>query len=174
MQKNYANQNFNYKHKILLSMKTIFFTLAFTLFFVISHSQTTMTEYNYLIKGYKIQQESGLDMKKGYSIHEYGKWGKSYGSYERKTTFYGLFKDKETKPCALLVILKRTDTDYERYACIPAYHSSKAVWNSAYKDWQNTDLTSAYAWGMIQFISYQFSKDETDEAVEELENSLKQ
>lgn len=153
-------------------MKAIYLTLTFSMVFFISHSQTTMTEYNYLVKGYKIQQESGLDMKKGYTLYKYGDWGKNYGNFERKTTFYALFREKENKPCALLVILERTDTDYKRYACIPEYHSSKDVWNAAYKDWQNTDLTSAYAWGMIQFISYQFSKNEAEEAAEEIMNEV--
>ena len=33
---------------------------------------TTMEEYNYMTKGYKIQVESGLDMKKGYFIEDMG------------------------------------------------------------------------------------------------------
>lgn len=32
------------------------------------YAQTTIEEWNYITKGYKIQKESGLDMKKGYDI----------------------------------------------------------------------------------------------------------
>lgn len=34
-------------------------------FFTNLYFQTTQEEYNYITKGYKIQLESGLDMKKG-------------------------------------------------------------------------------------------------------------
>ena len=34
-------------------------------------SQTTMEEYNYITKGYKIMLESGLDLKEGYEIKDY-------------------------------------------------------------------------------------------------------
>ena len=33
---------------------------------------TSEEEYNYLTKGYKVQIESGLDMKKGYALHNMG------------------------------------------------------------------------------------------------------
>lgn len=46
------------KHTLL----ALFFFLSYTMF-----SQTT-EEWNYLHKGLKIQQESGLDMKAGYSF----------------------------------------------------------------------------------------------------------
>jgi len=36
---------------------------------------TTQEEYNYITKGYKIQVESGLDMKKGYILTELGNSG---------------------------------------------------------------------------------------------------
>ncbi|MDI5888742.1 hypothetical protein [Flavobacterium yafengii] len=49
------------------------FTLLLTLFTVFAYSQdkfngTTLEEYNYMTKGYKIQVSSGLDVKKGYVI----------------------------------------------------------------------------------------------------------
>ena len=39
---------------------------------------TTEEEYNYLTKGYKIQVESGLDMKKGYSLIDMGTYQLSF------------------------------------------------------------------------------------------------
>ena len=47
--------------KILLTLATI--TVSITL-----QAQTTVEEYNYVSKGYKVQLESGLDMKKGYEM----------------------------------------------------------------------------------------------------------
>lgn len=35
-------------------------------------SPTTEEEYNYLTKGYRVQLESGLDMKKNYLLEDWG------------------------------------------------------------------------------------------------------
>lgn len=48
-------------------------TLLLLLFVSVSYSQdnpngTTLQEYNYMTKGYKIQLDSGLDEKKGYHV----------------------------------------------------------------------------------------------------------
>lgn len=124
-------------------------------------AQTNMDEYNYLTKGYKIQLESGLDMKKGYTLKEYGTWGTTYSKFERNATFYGLFRDNETVSCAVLMILRRTNTDYLEYICIPHINSEKPVWDKAFNDWQASteewEAGTDYSWGMLKFISYQFS-----------------
>jgi hypothetical protein len=121
--------------------------------------QTTEEEFNYITKGYKIQLASGLDMKKGYEFKAIDGWGINYGSFERKATFKQLFREGETTPCATLMILERTDTDYEEYLCIPHYGSTDEIWNKAYngfkesaKDW--TKASIGYVWGMIKMISY--------------------
>ncbi|WP_421799825.1 hypothetical protein [Haliscomenobacter sp.] len=55
-----------------LNAMKFFLSLILIAFCSISFAQgTTQEEYNYVTKGYKIQQESGLDMKKGYSIKLY-------------------------------------------------------------------------------------------------------
>jgi hypothetical protein len=51
---------------IFLFLSTVFNSFAQKIF--IPPTQTTDEEYNYLTKGYKIQTESGLDMKKGYKF----------------------------------------------------------------------------------------------------------
>lgn len=49
--------------------KQIALAILGTIFFSSSvKSQTTLEEYNYVTKGYKIQLESGLDMKQGYKF----------------------------------------------------------------------------------------------------------
>ena len=155
-------------------MKKHYLTFVLILSITALQSQTTMKEYNYLTKGYKIAMDNGLDLKRGYTLYKYGDWGKKYNTFERKTTFYAFYRGKEKKPCAMLVVLERSDTDYKKYMCIPEYHSNNDVWDAAYKDWLNTDLSSAYAWGMIQFISYQFSKTDTEAAAEEIMNEVEE
>lgn len=51
-------------------MKKSTLILAAAFFSVTLFGQTTEEEYNYLTKGYKVQIESGLDMKKGYEFKD--------------------------------------------------------------------------------------------------------
>lgn len=37
-------------------------------------AQTTEEEYNFVTIGFKVQLESGLDMKKGYALKDLGSW----------------------------------------------------------------------------------------------------
>jgi hypothetical protein len=100
-------------------------------------SQTTLEEYNYLTKGYKVQIESGLDMKSGYTFENVTESRITSGdsSYTR-TEFKALIRKGEQKPCAMLCIysevvmnrLQKTD-----YVCIPHTESNKEVWAMAFK-----------------------------------------
>ena len=49
-------------------MKTLIIVILLISSALHCFSQTTLEEWNYITKGYKIQVESGLDMKKGYQI----------------------------------------------------------------------------------------------------------
>jgi len=54
-------------------MKANFFLIMLMVCSLITHAQlnksrTTEEEYNYMSRGYKMQVESGLDIKKGYSL----------------------------------------------------------------------------------------------------------
>lgn len=142
------------------------FATIMALFIVhISFSQTTEEEYNYVTKGYQIQLESGLDMKKGYLISGVGDpWGLDYGDFKRNIEFKLLLRAGEKIPCATIMKLQRTNTNYKEYLCIPHYKSSKAIWEKTYKrfrlaatDW--TEASRAYSWGMIKMISYLNSHD---------------
>lgn len=97
---------------------------------------TTEEEYNYLSKGYKIQIESGLDMKKGYSFIDLSPengFGLSFkdsqkGTITRTIKYKALMRDGEDKPCAILCILERKDTGYKNYICIPTLTSPIEMW----------------------------------------------
>jgi hypothetical protein len=124
--------------------------------------QTTEEEFNYLTKGYKIQIESGLDMKGGYSIKEYGTWGTTYSSFNRNATFKGLYREGEDSPCAVLVIFDKTNSSYREYVCIPHMESTTTIWKKAHERWQDAGSDwgagAGYSWGVAKFISYQFSE----------------
>jgi hypothetical protein len=128
-------------------------------------SQTTQEEYNYITKGYKIQLESGLDMKKGYSLSELGSWGLTHGTEKRNCTFKGLVRDGQTKPSAIMLIYKRTDIANGAvfYICIPSQDAPENIWNQTlsfinenFKD--NIQLNNTVIWALMKFASQETQK----------------
>ena len=120
---------------------------------------TTEEEYNYLTKGYAIQLSSGLDMKKGYTLQDMGKWPRDYGNnVQRVTSFKGLVRDGEAKPCALLMIYKRTDTGSTAYYCIPSMDADQELWTRMFRDLSaatnemgSGEMDAAIIWGLMHF-----------------------
>lgn len=114
--------------KLVLLITLLFFSLSFS-----QNNGTTIEEFNYLTKGYKIQIESGLDMKKGYTLYKYPNSSiVSYGTKEktdftRETNLYILYRDNEIEPAAFLFNEKRSDTGYNLYYCIPNNQASPEI-----------------------------------------------
>jgi hypothetical protein len=140
------------KVTILLNLLLI---LSFELF-----SQTTQEEYNYITKGYKVQIESGLDMKKGYSFVDLGKWSLSHSSEKRECEFKGLVRQGKTKPCAVMMIYRRTDISdgVVMYICIPSNDSPVEIWNQTLnfinENCKNNDkLQNTMIWALMHFSS---------------------
>lgn len=103
-------------------------------------SATTEEEYNYLTKGYAIQVESGLDMKRGYSMLDLGETPVQFSTGIRRAQFLGLMRDGATRPCAILMIYKSPSNDLT-YLCIPTYNANPELWQKTMN--QVTDLTSS-------------------------------
>ena len=98
-----------------------------------THAQTTMEEYNYVIKGYKVQVESGLDMKKGYELTQIDK--SSAG--ERVATLSKLVKVSGTqKKTVAYMITYNKSSGATEYFCIPQPNSDDEIkdlfWKSLY------------------------------------------
>lgn len=147
-------------------MKTIF-TILMMLFIVLGSAQTTTEEYNYLTKGYKIQLESGLDMKKGYTIEKKWVFSDNYITFERKSTFYYLYRDSEKAPCATLMIVERSDTRFQTYLCIPHIDSEESIWKQARTDFNNAtndwkEAPRAYMFQTMKMVSFVSSKSVKD------------
>jgi hypothetical protein len=98
-------------------------------------AQTTMEEYNYVTKGYKVQVESGLDMKKGYRFEDITSHKAKSADLGiiLKTEFKALYRGVESKPCALLCIFSKSSETEKQYLCIPSFASSPEVWDLAMK-----------------------------------------
>lgn len=124
-----------------------------------SFGQTTQEEYNYLTKGYKVQVESGLDMKKGYQLQDLNYQTITSGSTERTCTFKAFIRNGETKPCAILCIYSR-DKSIIDYLCIPTYDTPKAIWDETFQKFNTYTEVGATTliWGMAKLASYYATK----------------
>lgn len=125
-------------------------------------AQTTLEEYNYVTKGYKIQLEGGLDMKKGYrfeNLPEYNTKSLIFGVM-RNITFKALLRDGETKPCALLCVLSISGEEQSNYICIPHFASSQQIWDLANQELNSYagDDAKTLMFGLAGLASYYGSK----------------
>lgn len=141
------------KTKITLLIIVLFTTMKL-------YSQTTQEEYNYITKGYKVQTESGLDMKKGYHFQDITDTWITSGEIQRKCTFKALVRDGQTKPCAILCIYTRSDNGFKDYLCIPTFDSSKEIWDEVFQKFNSYDGTGATTliWGMAKLASFYAAK----------------
>ncbi len=121
-----------------VSMKKITLLTAL-LIGMFAFSQTSMTEYNYLSKGYLLDKQTGRDLKDGYrmdlvtnTVSQILNDGSN--SINRMITVYKFVRVKDEKAVALLIIEKREDTNFESYICVPSPKSVSAVRNIASKD----------------------------------------
>lgn len=145
------------------------FTVAFLISIIFNASQsfcqTTQEEYNYITKGYKVQVESGLDMKKGYSLKDLGDWGLTFGVEKRRCEFKALIREGQTTPCAIMMVYKRTDitTGANYYICIPSIDAPDDIWqqtltfiNTTFKG--NDAMLQTTIWALMKFSSQEASK----------------
>lgn len=148
--------------KVILIVFVIFFSFLSRI-----HSQTTQEEYNYLTKGYKIQVESGLDVKKGYTIKDLGNWGLNSGSESRSCEFKALIRQGQTTPCAVLLIYKRTDIaeGIKHYICIPSHDAPEYIWNQTLdfvnqniNGGVNISMNKTIVWSLMKFSASLSSK----------------
>ena len=131
--------------------------LVLTLLYAESKAQTTLEEYNYVTKGYRVQIESGLDMKKGYTFVDINAIRLSYttGGF-RETEFKALFKEGARKPSAILCVFTRSDNGSKEYICIPQPDSPRELWDSTYARISTFEGENATAlmWGLAKLSSY--------------------
>lgn len=118
----------------------------------IDTSGTTTEEYNYLTKGYKIQVESGLDMKKGYTLKRFA----NHYSGKRDMTFYTLARDGRDFPCAILIVYRNSESDFLDYICVPHYRSRENIWGAYWAKIQtySGEGATTLIWGVTKAMSY--------------------
>ena len=118
----------------IMTMKTLFI-LFFTLITVVVSAQTTTEEeFNYVTNGYKIAYAQGADIKKGYTLKDAGEWTLEFSNGNVTMQFKFMYRDNDTKPCAIMVIYKGDmvkQSDWEYY-CLPSEDASD-LWGKTMK-----------------------------------------
>lgn len=140
-------------------------------------AQTTEEEYNYLTKGYKIQVESGLDMKMGYKMVLLSTSSNNSPNINRNVEFYSLIKTATNKQSAVLMIYKEKNEKF--YYCIPTINStiemkSKCL-NDIMKDipyYGGNERVKTLLWGFMLFAMSSESK-QTANKTQTLDEMLK-
>lgn len=102
----------------------ILMIISVMIFSPILNGQTTLEEYNYVTKGYRVQVESGLDMKKGYEFAEIDTVSTKIATAEVKILYR--IKDSKKVIAAYLIIYKRTGRTTE-YICVPNPNSDEEI-----------------------------------------------
>jgi hypothetical protein len=138
-------------------MKKIFAILFASLYVITAQSQTTQEEYNYVTKGYKVQVESGLDMKKGYIIKDLDMVSQtaSNGTTIRQASLKKLTKTSTNEAVAFMIVYQRAGKVPE-YFCIPSPTASQELRDAFY-----VSLTAADALGStdkLQLITLLLSR----------------
>jgi hypothetical protein len=110
---------------------------------------TTEEEYNFLSKGYRVQIESGLDMKKGYIFQEFGEVKQSSYSFNFKI----LIREAKKEVAGILVITKSEVSGNTYYVAIPVnnkdlmprYYSTINAWDES--------LTTVYCYVISSYFA---------------------
>jgi hypothetical protein len=132
--------------------KTIILMAVFALTSIFSNvvlGQTTLEEFNYVTKGYKVQIESGLDMKKGYEIENVDE----ETSGGRTVILKKLIKTttNQKKTVAYMLTYKKGSGATE-YICIPQPSSDKEIIDLYWKTLYNGDGDSSFRLQLIAFL----------------------
>lgn len=119
------------------------------------NAQTTLEEYNYLTKGYKVQIESGLDMKKGYELEDVD----SGQTPDQLRTIYvkRLLKINGTQKTTAAYLLIYTKGNNTEYICVPHPKSETDIlgmfWETLHNESGNIDSSLK-----LQFVCYMLTK----------------
>ena len=157
-----AGKQVSLKTFIFLTLMT--FTLAsYGQVYMMEEPKTTLEEFNYVTKGYKIQMESGLDMKRGYSVKDLTQLRVAPREVKVKVLFRNpegnddiqdSFTLLHRQAIAYMLVYKK-DGVPDEYICIPHPNSDQDVKNLFWNQLYNSSMMSASE--RLQLISYMLS-----------------
>lgn len=120
-------------------------------------SQTTLEEYNYITKGYKIAIDSGLDLKSGYSLHDLYVYQDPLYVFDFKL----FINDKTKKTSCVFVKANSLMWGNKYYLCIPIDNPElNKKYESQLNSWDKAILSS-YSLALSNILS--MSLKEADE-----------
>lgn len=138
-----------------LSMKRSYLLISLTLISSFAFSQTTTEEYNYITKGYRIQLEAGLDMKKGYFFVEKTRASVKVNDDTRKGVLKGLYrKSGDSTVLAAYMLIYQYNNEPAVYYCIPHPKSSANIINQYISDLYNGENTKTNQSYRLQLIAH--------------------
>lgn len=121
-------------------------TLLLIMFSAFSYAQdkpngTTLEEYNYMTKGYKIQISSGLDVKKGYRIDDVTNYATSLYDFN----FKSLVREKDGVSAGLILVATSKLWSNVYYLSIPIENVElMKLFNADVNLWDES-MTTAYS-----------------------------
>lgn len=140
-------------------------------------AQTTMEEYRYLSKGVMASVEQGLDIKQGYEFDAIREWrtpvspGSEATRISRVTVMY---RTATKEPAGILMVVKRTDTQFMKAVAIPLPSSEEAVRSLARKDFDAaltewTEQGRTYCWHLAMVLAQELEGRKKPEVNEDEE-----
>ena len=131
---------------LFMTSSALFAQLDSTL---VRSAPTTMEEYNYMTKGYKIQVESGLDMKKGYYFEDMG--DHKIGNYVFNVK--KLVRENQRELAGTLIISHAEISGKTYYTAIPINNAELMKLYGAEVGKWDSGLTGAYCYLISAYLS---------------------
>lgn len=130
------------KKLFLLTVLTFMFGFCAKSQKISASSPTTEEEYNYLTVGYKVQKESGLDMKSGYKFIDL--FDNTFSNYH----FTGklLLRTNKNEAAGIMIETTSNVSGRKYYFCIP--YNNSTLYQRYLKDLDGWDynITKAYSY----------------------------
>ena len=133
-------------------MKTLLLCLCFLSTYCFSQDQeplaTTEEEYNYMRRGFRVQTESGLDMKKGYSFEDSEPI--TIGNYTFNLKI--LIREERNEIAGILVVTKSKVSGNTYYVAIPTGNEDLMAKYYAVLDDFDSSLLTAYSYVLSAYL----------------------
>jgi hypothetical protein len=121
--------------------------------FLVHLSPTTLDEYNYMTKGYRIQVESGLDMKKGYLWKDIGEHNIENYNFKIKN----LIREHQQELVGVLIITYSITSGRTYYTGIPIQNPELMKLHTAEIAKWDRGITAAYLYLLSSYLTVHFN-----------------
>jgi hypothetical protein len=114
---------------------------------------TSVEEYNYMTKGYKIQLSSGLDVKKGYKVENITAFKTALYEFD----FKSFVREKDNTSAGMIMVATSRMWGNVYYLAVPVNNPDlMADFNSKVAEWDK-DMVTAYSDASSRLMSVLYS-----------------